>query len=295
MDNIQNKKLALIWSLTQMVLTTGMILTLKFIFNMGVDPLNFSYQILIVAALFLFVYGFYKEPEQIVHLSIKIISIVALIGVIGGSLVYALGGLGLKYSSAINYSFLVQTNVVFTAILAFFFLKENLKPTKVALIVILLVGVYLIVTNGNLFVPNKGDLLILLAALAYAIANILAKITLTKITLRNVPVVTFTAYRLLFGGLSLALFLILIGRFSTEISWLWSIGVGAMIAIGTLAIHKVLVYATASYMSMMATITPLLTTVVAWILLGETMSATQLVGGGLIILAGFFIINKNYI
>ena len=283
---MHNKKLALLWSLTQILLTAGVILVMKFVFNTGVDPLNFSYQILIVAALILFAYALYKEPEQIFHLPIKTISMVALIGVIGGGLVYALNGLGLKYSSATNFSFLIQTNVFFTAILACFLLKENLKITKIVLLVMLLAGIYLITTKGNFIIPSRGDILLLLGSLVYAIANIMA-----KVTLRNVPAITFTAYRILFGGLSLILFLI--GRFSVEINWLWTIEVGVMIAVGTLAIHKVLGYATASYMSMMSTITPVLTTIVAWTFLGETMSTIQLIGGGFIILAGIFMNQKD--
>lgn len=278
---MQNKKLALVWSLTQIVFTAGMFLTVKYLLNAGVDPLNFSYQILIAAALILLAYGLYKEANQIFHLPIRTISMMALIGVIGSGLVYALGGLGLKYSTVTNYSFLTQTGVFFTAVLASFFLKENLKPMKVALLGMLLVGVDLITTNGNLIVPAKGDLFVLLAALAYAIASVLA-----KITLRNVPPITFTAYRLLFGGVSLILFLVLIGRFSADINWLWTLGVGAMIAVSTLAIHKVLLYATASYMSMMATMISVLTAITAWAFLGEIMNTAQVVGGGFIILAG---------
>lgn len=281
--NMHNKKLALLWSLTQIVFTTGMILTVKFLLNAGVDPLNFSYQILIVAALILLAYGLYNEPNQIFHLPIRTISRMALIGVIGSGLVYALGGLGLKYSTVTNYSFLTQTAVFLTAMLAFFFLKENLKPMKVALLGMLLAGVYLITTKGNLIVPAKGDLFVLLAALAYAIASVLA-----KITLRNVLPITLTTYRLLFGGVSLILFLILMGRFSVDINWLWTLGVGALIAVSTLAIHKVLVYATASYMSMMATMISVFTAIAAWAFLGETMNTAQVVGGGFIILAGIF-------
>ena len=202
---MQNKKLALLWSLTQIVFTSGTFLTVKYLLNAGVDPLNFSYQILIAAALLLLAYGLYNEPNQIFHLSIRTISVMALIGVIGSGLVYGLGGLGLKYSTVTNYSFLSQTAVFFITMLAFFFLKENLKPMKVALLCLLLLGVYLIATKGNLIVPAKGDLFVLIAALAYAIASVLA-----KIALRNVPTLTFTAYRLFFGGVSLILFLLLI-------------------------------------------------------------------------------------
>lgn len=59
-----------------------------------------------------------------------------------------------------------------------------------------------------------------------------------------------------------------------------------MIAISTLAIHKVLVYATASYMSMMATMNSVLAAITAWAFLGETTNTAQVVGGGFIILAG---------
>ena len=92
----------------------------------------------------------------------------------------------------------MQSSVFFIPILSFFILKERLNIYKIALIITLVIGVYLVTTSGKLIVLQWGDLFIITAALSFSIGVVLSKITLSEI-----PVLTFSIYRALFGSITI--------------------------------------------------------------------------------------------
>ena len=281
---MEKKNLALIWVIIQVVLTAGLILLTKYVFDLGIEPLNFSYQILLASVVYLLIYALFKEPKALVSVDKKSLLMIVLIGIIGGAIAYGLGFLGLQKSTAINYAFLIQTTVFFTPVLAFFFLKEHLKPYKTVLIFALLLGAYLVSTNGKLILPKTGDLFILLGSIAFS-----SGVILTKIALKKVPTLTFSMYRAIFGGISLLIFLLLINKVNFDFNWFWIAVVGLVIAAGIYAMNKSLEYGTASYMQMMYISVPVVTAIFAYFILGESMTPIQIVGGALIIVSGFFV------
>lgn len=281
---MEKKNLAFIWVIIQVFLSAGLILLTKFVFEFGIEPLNFSYQILLASFIYLFVYVLIKEPTALVNVDKQSLFIIILAGITGGALAYGLGFLGLQKSTAINYTFLTQTTVFFTPVLAFFFLKEHLKPYKTALIFALLLGAYLVSTNGKLILPKISDIYILFGAIAVS-----SSIILTKIALKKVPTLTFSMYRALFGGISLLIFLFLINKVSLEFNWYWIAIVGLVVATGIYAMNKALEYGSASYLHMMSMSIPVITAIFAYFILGESMTPMQIAGGALIVVSGFFV------
>lgn len=281
---MEKKNLALIWIIIQVVLTAGLILLSKYVFELGIEPLNFSYQILLASVVYLFVYALIKEPKALVSVDKKSLLVIVLSGITGGTMAYGLGFLGLQKSTAINYAFLAQTTVFFTPILAFFFLREHLRLYKTVLIFALLLGAYLVSTNGKLILPKIGDIYILLGSIAISLSVIL-----TKIALKKVSTLIFSMYRAFFGGVSLLIFLLLINKISFDFNWFWIAIVGLIIAVGIYAMNKALEYRSASYLHMMNMSVPVITAIFAFLILGESMTPIQIIGGTLIIVSGFFV------
>jgi len=281
---MENKNLALIWVIIQVVLTALLILLTKYVFELGIEPLNFSYQILLASVIYLFIYVLFKEPKALVNMDKKSLLIIVPAGILGGAIAYGFGFLGLQKSTAINYTFLTQTTVFFTPVLAFFFLKEHLKLHKAALIFALLLGAYLVSANGKFILPKISDIYILLGAVAVS-----SSIILTKIALKKVPTLTFSMYRALFGGISLLIFLLVINKVSFDFNWYWIAIVGLVVAAGIYSMNKALEYGSASYMQMMNTSVPVITAIFAYLILGESMTPIQIVGAALIIASGFFV------
>jgi len=281
---MEKKHLALIWVIIQAVLTAGLILLSKYVFELGIEPLNFSYQILVASVVYLFAYALIKEPKALVNVDKKNLLVIVLSGITGGTIAYGFGFLGLQKSTAINYVFLTQTTVFFTPVLAFFLLKEHLKPHKTVLIFALILGAYLVSTNGKLILPKIGDIYILLGAVAISLSVIL-----TKIALKKVPTLTFSMYRALFGGISLLIFLLVMNKVSLDFNWYWIGVVGLVVAAGIYSMNKALEYGSASYMQMMSMSVPVITAIFAYLILGESMTPIQMVGGAFILVSGFFV------
>ncbi len=256
----------------------------KYVYNAGVDPLNFSSQILFTASMILLLFTFTRGQNKILRIPLKHILYLIAIGIIGGGLAHSLFSSGLKFTTAINCSFIMQGSIIFIPILSYFLLKEHLKFYKIILIITLAIGVYLVTTSGRLIVPQSGDLLILLSSLSFSIGMVLS-----KITLKEIPVITFSIYRALFGSIAIFLYLFFADLINPDISWLWVLSGGSLIAIGTMITNTLIKNTTASYVSMMSMSIPVVTIVFAYIFLGEDMTAIQIIGGCIVVLSGVYV------
>jgi len=275
---MKEKKTALFWVLLQGVLTAAFTVGSKMAFNQGVDPLNFSAQILIVAGLILLLILGFQRPGELFKFNPGSLTTIFLAAFFGSGCFYALSFVGIKYSSAVNFGFLSQTCVVFTALLAYFLLKEKLTFYKLGLVLMLLLGCYLVSTGGSLMVPKIGDWLIVLGALAFSLGVIAA-----KFGMRDVPPLFFSGYRALLGGLFLLAYLVVSGGFRPQIAWGWVLLVGGFVAFAILGINKTLELASASYVVMMSNLIPVFTVILAFLVLGEKMTAPQIIGGAVIL------------
>lgn len=101
----------------------------------------------------------------------------SVIALIGGSLPFILFFQGLKETAAINANLIHKTLFIWVAAMAIPFLSERLTFGQIlGYILIVLANFFLGGFSG--FVFNRGEMLIFLATLLWALENIIAKITL---------------------------------------------------------------------------------------------------------------------
>ena len=98
---------------------------------------------------------------------------------LANSIHFGVGGFfsnsGVALTSAVNAGFLVKFALVTTILLAWIFLKEKMTVTKAISASIMILGGYLLSTKGQSLIPQVGDVLIVLACLAWSIGNILVR------------------------------------------------------------------------------------------------------------------------
>jgi drug/metabolite transporter (DMT)-like permease len=162
----------------------------------------------------------------------------------------------------------------------------------------MLFGAYLLTTKGQVLLPKIGDLFILSACVCWSIGNVLVR----KI-LKTYPVrVDLITLQKPFAGLPVILLLVGIsvlnpGIFGELIQVMsccnpplsalpYTIGNGFLLAMTWIYLNNTLEVSSASYMTMMSMITPVIVSLLAMIFLGETMILIQILGAGLIILSG---------
>lgn len=168
-----------------------------------------------------------REGQKIKGLRIKDWGLLALIGLVGGSVPFLLFFKGLSMSAAGNGSLIHKTMFLLVAALAVIFLKEKLNKRLISGILFLLIGnVFLLKFNAEVIL-NRGDLFILAATILWAIENIISKKAVGFILPRIVA-----ASRMLFGCLFILLYLLITGQLSQlghlniyQLSWVWLTGV----------------------------------------------------------------------
>jgi drug/metabolite transporter (DMT)-like permease len=220
------------------------------------------------------------------------LGILVLMGLSGVTLYFVGANLGLVYTSAADVSLILGSTPAVTAVLAVFLLHEAIDRRRAFGIAVSIVGIGLIVLVGRPTVaaPNSllGNLLALLAVLAWAVYTVLAK------SLHRASRLAVTAYSSLAGTILLVPFAAyeLQAYPTLAVSpggWLAVVYLGA---IASAAAYLLWNYALrsldASQAASFINLIPLIGVATATLFLGETLAPGQLLGGALI-LAGIWL------
>lgn len=259
------------------------ILLTKVIIKSGDDLYNIVFWETLLALPF-WAFLFYRQKGEIKKLEPRDYRLLLYIGLINTLLVSLVEIFALKYTQAINYSFLIRSSLLFTIVFAYLFLDEKISRKKIIISVFLLVGIYFVSTNGSTIKFSPGDLLTLLEAALISFGNtILGKIAIKRMS-----------SSLSASGSFLAGFLpvVLLGVFTHSIVVPISYWLIILLALSTIAganlRFKAYKVASASYIAMLYSFTPVLVTIAAIPLLGERLGIFQSIGVLLIIAASVF-------
>ena len=206
--------------------------------------------------------------------------------------------IGIALTDTINAGFLVKMGTVTTILFAWLILKENMSIMKVGVVFGMLLGAYLLTTAGQRMYPRVGDLLILAACFCWSLGNVLVrKILKTKsvradvVTLQK-PLASLPVFMILvvlsiyfpgvFGNLSNVLQCCFISMTSLP----YAIASGICLALAWIFLYRTLHMATASYMTLMSMVTPIIVSFLALVFLNERLIWIQVLGAGLILFSG---------
>jgi drug/metabolite transporter (DMT)-like permease len=228
------------------------------------------------------------------------LAMLALLGFIGVTFHQWLQATGLQTARASDTAWIVATIPVFTALFGWMFLKEKMGWLRVGGIAIAALGVLLIVSDGKItglfsgWNQARGELLILLSAPNWAVYTILSRRELARH-----PAARMMFYVMLFGWLFTCIWIFSIGPGLTEIPALTFSGWMAILALGIfgsgfayIAWYDALREIPASQLGVFINIEPLVTTVLAALMINEPITAITLLGGAIIIL-GVWLVNHS--
>jgi drug/metabolite transporter (DMT)-like permease len=194
-----------------LVIATAIISGVSIYMNrFGVDVVNPSvFTFLKNSLVFVMLFGilfFAGRVKDFTKLSRKDWITLALIGLVGGSIPFLLFFKGLALTTAAKGSFVHKTMFLYVAVLAYIFLKEKFDWKFFAASGLLLLGNFLLLKVT--YQPfNIGDMMILGAAVLWAVENVISKKILARLDSR---IVSFS--RMSFGSAFILLFLIATGE-----------------------------------------------------------------------------------
>jgi drug/metabolite transporter (DMT)-like permease len=219
-----------------------------------------------------------------------------LLGTIGITIHQWLQATGLKTAMASTTAWLVSTSPVFIALIGRVLLQEKMTRKRIVGIVLATAGVVLVVARGDwqaVFHGSFGvfgDLLVALSAITWAIFTVLS-----RHGLRRHGVVNMMFYVMLMGWVTASIAWSITGglqipdRMSTE-AWGSILFLGIFCsAIAYLLWYDALKHLPASQAGSLLYLEPLVTLVIAAILLGEAVTVSGITGG-MIILLGVWLV-----
>lgn len=250
-----------------------------------IEPFTFAFYRFVLSSLLLYLLVRVRKPAlpierkdwwKIIGLGVLIIPFNQTLYLLGQSLTGAGHG-----------SLLFATVPVWIFIAAQIHLKEKLRWRRVTGIVIALAGVLVTMTGGAVELGREylwGDLIILIAVIAWAYYTILGKPLVEKY-----GAIRVTAYALISGSIlyfPFGLYRAIQFDYSQATIYAWSavvyMAVGTSIVVYVLW-YWVLKFMEASRVAVFHNLQPIMASIIAWIWLGEPLGASFLIGGAVVL------------
>lgn len=200
---------------------------------------------------------------------------------------YTLATFGLNLVSSINYSFVSRSTLIFSIILAYFFLNEKMNMGKFLLLISFCLGIYIFSTEGRRIILKSGDLLILIATFSFSSYAIFQK----KLCRDLPPNITSWVATLISVIVIIIVNIILKIRFLPQHpeGLIYILFAGMAEAMAVLFLNRTIYFSSVSYYSMMSMLTPLLNVFLGIFFLNESLSTMQIVGGLILIFSGIMV------
>ncbi len=210
----------------------------------------------------------------------------------------------LALTTATNVGFLSKLSIVSTLVLASIFLAEKLTRQKLFTLALMMVGAWLLIAYGKGLAIEPGAFLIIIACLFWSSGNVLIKSQMKR---TNISGELIAAFRPIVGSPTLvALAAILPWLFPTLTQHFgdnylatetipYSIA-NSFFTIGlTTFLYRSLRVSSASYVALMSMTNPVIVTILGYLILGESLTPIQMLGGALIIIGGIWSQNVGYL
>jgi drug/metabolite transporter (DMT)-like permease len=223
---------------------------------------------------------------------------IALMGFVGVAFHQLLQAYALTLTSAVNTGWLIGLTPVWSALLARAWLGERMSAAKVLGLALGFVGAAVVVTGGRLsggllaLPSTRGDLLILLSTLNWALYSVLGRKTLLDLGSTRATAGAFLAGLLLLAPAALVGgTLSSLGRLSPA-GWAAVLFLGVCCSgLGYLFWYRALETMEASRVAALLYLEPLVTLAAGLVLLGEHVGAAT-IAGGLLLLAGVGLVQR---
>ncbi len=258
--------------------------------NSGLEPLSFSFSRSAIIVFISLVF-FSSQLKNLKFIKKYQLMDLLILGIVSAASILILF-IGQNITTAANAGFLIRLTPLFVLPLAYLLLKEKFSKNSIFLMLIMLVGAFLLTTQGALAIPQLGDLLIILVAMVIAFQNVFAKKIMHRV---STDMVIF--FRIFISALLIVVLIpFLLGSQSTSSlfeSPLYVLLAAILYFLSVICQYKAIklvgpFVATTFFLS-----GSLFSALFAYVLLGEVLSFVQWIGAIGILLGGYLLIKKT--
>lgn len=282
MKKLQADAAGVSWSLVSAFLWSTTFICSRYLLRDGrVDPVTLSMIRFVLGGSVLLGYGLCFHRDRLLSVSAKDMGRLAGLGLLGIVSMSVFLFVGQQTTTAINSSLIMQTNPIMI-MFAGVFIGERLRGLQIAGAFIALLGCLLVVevitAKGLVYNPNhlKGDLFVVIAAASWAVYSVAG-----KPVVKRLGGMVASTWAMVFGALELVIVwavfpsILPADRIWPAGSVSWSV-IGYLsifpTAIAFLAWYKAMNRISLPVLNIMQYLTPAFTIVLAWLLLGESIT-----------------------
>lgn len=258
-----------------------------------IKPYNLAFYRFILASPVLLLAVYLKK--RLKSIKIRDILRIVILAITGVTLLYAVQFVALMYTTATNSSILMNTSVIFIAVMSFF-LGERFTKLKTLGLCLSFLGVMLVVSRGKFeFFSSKtfiGDMLIIFDGFLWAIYTILGKSLLEKYS----PDV-LTAYAFTIGSILLFPFALYEGITNplslSMTAWISLLYLSLLCSVfAYLVWYSALTAMEATKVAVFVYIVPFFTAIMAFSVLGEEIGIFTALGG-ILTMTGVYLVERH--
>ncbi|MCI9027180.1 MAG: DMT family transporter [Lawsonibacter sp.] len=282
------------------IMFTSFEVVLKFIAGQ-INPVQLTLCRFAIGFIFLLPVALHNLKKREKQLDRKTMAYFALLGLIGIALCMPILQMAVSYTNSSVAAVMFSCNPVFVTFLAFFLLKEPIKPRHIAALALEILGTVVIISPWNTKLNMMGVALALLSTLLFSLYGVMGKrkvaefggavvtcfsfffgslIVLALILLSHIPVVAQMFQSI--GLNSFANIPVLAGYTWENLPYVLFVSVGVA-GIGFCAYFLAMEYQPASVVSLVYFFKPALSPLLAWWVHGEEIAPNMLVGVILIV------------
>lgn len=238
-----------------------------------------------LAAIILFIGLLFYNPK-LLKINLKQLAISSGLGIFGYAVFSTLYFKSIEGISVALAALLLFTFPIFVSLGAHFILKERMPRRQVISLVLACAGLAVLLW-GPLVVHSLSSVIFAIsAALAYSVY-----VLVSGRFQKNVPPFTSSLYVIISAGVALYIFhqpsFTRLPQLTTQ-QYFIILGIAVVSTIGPLTLFLAgLQKLSSAKASIIVMIEPVVAAIAAWLLLGEQLTAQQLVGGGIVLLALF--------
>ena len=210
---------------------------------------------------------------------------VIIYGLIAGVVARTLLFFGQSYISATNAGFLLGgSRPIFSFIFGYVFMRETIYKSQALIILIMIFGVFLLTSNGQMSI-HTGDILLILCGMILGSSHALSR----QITRSGLHPLALTFFEMLVStaGLLIIAFLTASISFSGWSGWFLS---GLFISLGVAMRNTALSHIKAPIFSSLVLTSPVFSAFIGITFFNEKLGHIQLLGGLIILLGGYILI-----
>ncbi len=282
------------------IMFTSFEVVLKFIAGQ-INPVQLTLCRFAIGFIFLLPVALHNLKKREKQLDRKTMAYFALLGLIGIALCMPILQMAVSYTNSSVAAVMFSCNPVFVTFLAFFLLKEPIKPRHIAALALEILGTVVIISTWNTKLNMTGVALALLSTLLFSLYGVMGKrkvaefggavvtcfsfffgslIVLALILLSHIPVAAQMFQSI--GLNSFANIPVLAGYTWENLPYVLFVSVGVA-GIGFCAYFLAMEYQPASVVSLVYFFKPALSPLLAWWVHGEEIAPNMLVGVILIV------------